>query len=98
MNFHSVRERLEFFALVTLMANLLAAVPLFGQAGEPRDFVMRGAKVVPVSSAPIENATVLVSRGMIVGVGRDISVPSDAGVIDGKGLTVTQAYSIRSRT
>lgn len=88
MNFHSVRERLELFALVTLAANLFVAAPLFGQAGEPRDFAIRGAKVVPVSSPPIENATVLISRGMIIGVGRDISILPDLWVIEGKGLTV----------
>jgi imidazolonepropionase-like amidohydrolase len=88
MNFHSVRERLGLFALVTLMANLFAAIPLFGQAGEPRDFAIRGAKVVPVSSPPIENATVLVSRGIIIGVGRDISIPPDFWVIEGKGMAV----------
>jgi imidazolonepropionase-like amidohydrolase len=88
MNFHSVRERLELFALVALTTNLFVATPLFGQAGEPRDFAIRGAKVFPVSSPPIENATILVSRGIIVSVGRDISIPPDTWVIDGKGMIV----------
>jgi imidazolonepropionase-like amidohydrolase len=58
------------------------------QGGEPRTFAIRGAKVVPVSSAPIENATVVISRGLIVAVGINVTVPPDAWVIDGKGLTV----------
>jgi len=58
------------------------------QGGEPRTFAIRGAKVVPVSSAPIENATVVISRGLIVGVGMNVTVPPDAWVIEGKGLTV----------
>ena len=58
------------------------------QGGEPRMFAIRGAKVVPVSSAPIENATVVISRGLIVAVGMNVTVPPEAWVIDGKGLTV----------
>src|SRR5215469_13167180 len=58
------------------------------QGGEPRTFAIRGAKVVPVSSVPIENATVVISRGLIVGVGMNVTVPPDAWVIEGKGLTV----------
>src|SRR5215831_9567627 len=58
------------------------------QGGEPRTFAIRGARVVPVSSAPIENATVVVSRGLITAVGANVTVPPDAWVIDGKGLIV----------
>src|SRR5215472_9236847 len=58
------------------------------QGGEPRTFAIRGARVVPVSSAPIENATVVVSRGLITAVGANVTVPPDAWVIDGKGLVV----------
>jgi imidazolonepropionase-like amidohydrolase len=67
---------------------LLTATAAWGQGGEPRTFAIRGAKVVPVSSAPIENATVVVSRGIITAVGTNVTIPPDAWVIDGKGLTV----------
>jgi hypothetical protein len=36
----------------------------------------------------MENATVVISRGIIIAVGKDITVPPEAWVIDGKGLTV----------
>lgn len=65
-----------------------AAPTLFGQGGEPPYFAIRGAKVVPVSGPPIENATVVVSRGIITAVGKDVAVPPEAWVIEGKGLTV----------
>jgi len=58
------------------------------QGGEPSSFAIRGAKVVPVSGPPIEGATVVVAKGVIVAVGKDAKVPDDAWVIDGKGLTV----------
>jgi imidazolonepropionase-like amidohydrolase len=76
---------------VCLMAVLLlfcAAPPLFAQGGEPQYFAIRGAKVVPVAGPPIENATVVISRGIITAVGKDAAIPPEAWVIEGKGLTV----------
>jgi imidazolonepropionase-like amidohydrolase len=71
-----------------LFALLFAARTLYAQGGEPQDFAIRGAKVVPVSGAPLENATVVISRGIITAVGKEASIPAEAWVIDGKGLTV----------
>jgi len=59
-----------------------------GQGGEPRAFAIHGAKVFPVSSAPVENATIVVSKGLITAVGTNVTIPPDAWVIDGKGLLV----------
>jgi len=68
---------------------LFCAVPaLYAQGGEPQYFAIRGAKVFPVSGPPIENATIVISRGLITAVGKDVAVPPEAWVIDGKGLTV----------
>src|SRR5260370_8651912 len=65
-----------------------AAPSLLAQGGEPQYFAIRGAKVVPVSGPPVENATIVVSRGLITAVGKDIAIPPEAWVIEGKGLTV----------
>jgi len=72
-----------------------AALPLFcaapslqAQGGEPQYFAIRSAKVVPISGPPVENATIVVSRGLITAVGKDVAIPPEAWVIDGKGLTV----------
>jgi hypothetical protein len=68
---------------------LLSAAPnLLAQGGEPQYFAIRGAKVVPVAGPPVENATVVISRGIITAVGKDIAIPPEAWVIDGKGLIV----------
>src|SRR6185437_12066918 len=56
--------------------------------GEPRYFAIKGARIVPVSGAPIENGTVVVADGIIKAVGADATIPPEAAVIDGKGLTV----------
>src|SRR5215470_6038194 len=59
------------------------------QGGEPQYFAIRGAKVVPVSGPVMEDATVVVARGVILAVGgKDVAIPADALVIEGKGLTV----------
>ncbi|PYU59370.1 MAG: amidohydrolase [Acidobacteria bacterium] len=74
-----------FTALLTLFA---AAPSLQAQGGEPQYFVIRGAKVVPVSGPPVENASIVSSRGLITAVGRDVAVPPEAWVIEGQRLTV----------
>jgi imidazolonepropionase-like amidohydrolase len=56
--------------------------------GEPRSFAIRGARIVTVAGAPIENGTVLVEGGIIKSVGAGVPIPPDAAVIDGTGLTV----------
>src|SRR5258707_2624047 len=88
MNWRSVQLRLRAFVLLGAWLGLLAASAAWEQGGEPRTFAIRGAKVVPVSSAPLENATVVVSHGIITAVGTNLPIPPDAWVIDGKGLTV----------
>jgi hypothetical protein len=68
------------------LAFFWAAPSLLAQGGEPQYFAIRGTKVVPVSGPAVENATILISRGLIVGVGKDVAIPPEAWVIDGKGL------------
>ena len=73
----------------TALLALFCAVPsIHAQGGEPQYFAIRGAKAVPVSGPPVENATIVVSRGLITAFGKDIAIPPEAWVIDGKGLTV----------
>lgn len=82
----NVRGGLLWLLAIVVFAG--AASTAAGQGGEPRTFAIKGAKIVPVSSAPIENGTVVVSRGVIVAVGANATVPADAWVLDGKGWTV----------
>ncbi len=57
-------------------------------AAEDDTFLIRGATVHPVASAPIENGFVLVRDGKIAGVGRTFTPPKGMRVIEGKGLHV----------
>src|SRR5207245_9444008 len=74
----------------TALLGLFYAVPrLLAQGGEPQYFAIRGAKVVPVSGPPMENATIVVSRGLITALGKDVAIPPEAWVVEGKGVTVS---------
>jgi hypothetical protein len=75
------------FALI-LYVLLAAAPPMHAQGGEPQYFAIRGVRVVPVSGPPVENATVVMAHGVLTAIGKDVAIPPDAWIIEGKGLTV----------
>jgi imidazolonepropionase-like amidohydrolase len=88
MCFSLIRSCASAACIAAVGLLLCAAPPLLAQGGEPQAFAIRGAKVVPVSGPPIENATVVISHGIIAAVGKDVAIPPEAWVIDAKGLTV----------
>ena len=59
-----------------------------GEGGEPRYFAVKGARIVAVSGPAIENGTVVIAKGLIQAVGSNVTIPPEAWVIDGAGLTV----------
>jgi imidazolonepropionase-like amidohydrolase len=59
-----------------------------GQQEATYTYAITGARVVPVSSAAIDNATVVFSGGVITAIGANVAVPPGAVTIAGKGLTV----------
>ncbi|MGI9075807.1 MAG: amidohydrolase family protein [Gemmatimonadaceae bacterium] len=70
---------------VMLLAGLCAVPrPLAAQI-----IAITGGKVFPVSSAPIENGTVLIRDGKIVAVGANVAIPEGAQRIDARGKWVT---------
>ncbi len=72
-----------------ILALTLAFAPgLAAQGGEPQYFAIRGVTVVPVSGPRLENATVIIARGVIKTIAKDAAVPDEAWVVEGKGLTV----------
>lgn len=81
-----------FVTLASVSACLAATPAARAQGGEPPYFAIRGAKVVPVSGPVADNATILISRGVISAVGRDLKIPDEAWIIDGKGLTVYPGF------
>ena len=67
-----------------LIALTLAAV----HAEAPRTYAIKGARIFPVSGAPIQSGTIVFRNGLIESVGGDVSIPPDAFAIDGAGMTV----------
>lgn len=63
-------------------------VPISGQQSASYIYAITGARIVPVSAAPIDGATIVVRDGVIDAVGTSAAVPPGAIVIQGKGLTV----------
>ena len=82
------RTLLPCVFIAFLIGALLAPVRAAAQGGEPQYFAIRGARVVPVSGPVLDDATVVVAKGVITEIGKDVAIPQDAWVIDGKGLTV----------
>jgi imidazolonepropionase-like amidohydrolase len=77
------------FALGVCVAILIGwAYTARGEGGEPRYFAVKNARIVTVSGAVIENGTVVIAKGLIQAVGTNVTIPAEAWVIDGKGLTV----------
>jgi imidazolonepropionase-like amidohydrolase len=80
-----------WLAVIASSLALLAAGVAFtarGEGGEPRYFAITHARIVPVSGPVIENGTVVVAKGLIQSVGTSVTIPPEAWVIEGKGLTV----------
>jgi hypothetical protein len=69
-------------------ATLLWALAARGEGGEPRYFAITNARIIPVSSPTIGSGTVVIAKGLIQAVGTSVTIPPEAWLIDGKGLTV----------
>lgn len=69
---------------------LLAA--LNAGAAVPSAIAIKDARVVTVSGADLPKATVLLRDGLIQDVGPNLTIPADAWVIDGAGLTVYPGF------
>ncbi len=75
--------------IVVLALALAALIPAQrAAADDPPYFAIKGARIVPVSGPVIEDGTVVIAKGLIAAVGKDVPIPPEAWVIDGKGLTV----------
>jgi imidazolonepropionase-like amidohydrolase len=89
MKFRSQRRSIAL-VLVAVCAAIFAgwACTARGEGGEPRYFAIKNARIVPVSGPVIENGTVVIAKGLIQAVGTNVTIPPEAWVIDGTGLTV----------
>ena len=84
-----LREGLAIPALTILVGGALLWPAPLALAAKTPSYAITGAKVVTVSGAVVENATLVLRDGLVVDVGPSAVIPKDARVIDGSGLTVT---------
>ena len=72
--------------LVAFVVSLAGAAR--GQQEATYTYAITGARIVPVSAAAMDNATIVFAGGVITAVGAGVTVPAGAVTIAGKGLTV----------
>ena len=83
-----VRSRL-ITALIVL-SSVLASTFIFAQAQRSGTdtYAITNARIVTVSGPVVERGTLVIRDGIIAAVGANVTVPADARVVDGSGLTV----------
>ncbi|MEP6574523.1 MAG: amidohydrolase family protein [Gemmatimonadota bacterium] len=75
------------FPVLAALSLAAATAPL---AAQDKPVAFRGARIIPISGAPIENGVVLVSGGHITAVGAasSVRIPSGATIIDATGKVI----------
>jgi len=81
-------KRVTAFACAFMAGSLFAQSVIPNNPGKKPTVAIRNATIYPVTSAPIENGTIVFANGTIVAVGKDAAIPQGAMVIDGTGLRV----------
>ncbi len=71
---------------------LFAAVSQLPAENPPSAIAIKDAHIVTVSGADLPKGTVVLRSGLIQEVGPSVSIPADAWVIDGAGLTVYPGF------
>ena len=77
-----------FFFLIVSFVSFVPFVLEGAQQEAPFSYAIVGARIVSVSSSPIDNGTIVFSGGVITAVGANIPAPQGVVTIAGKGLTV----------
>jgi imidazolonepropionase-like amidohydrolase len=74
-------------ALLAIVA-ALAVLAAVASADPPGVYAIRGARIVTVAASTIEQGTVVIRGGTIEAVGAGATLPADAVIVEGAGLTV----------
>src|SRR5437763_4452787 len=79
---------LAALGMTLLTTSLFAQSVVINNPGTKGTLAIRNANIVPVTSAPIANGTIVFANGVITAIGANAAVPAGATVIDGTGLSV----------
>ena len=77
-------KKLALFVLA-----LSFVLPVVSTAQKKGSVLIKNATVITVTNGDLENTDVLIKDGIITGIGKDLSAPKGAEVIDGTGKFVT---------
>lgn len=83
-----MNKRVPAFACAFFAGSLFGQSVIPNNPGTKPAVAIRNATIYPVTSAPIENGTIVFANGTITAVGKDAAVPPGATIIDGTGLRV----------
>lgn len=83
----SAARLLIISSAATLTASLTLG-PVAASSPVALTYAVRGARIVTMAGAPIESGTIVMRDGVIAEIGATATVPPDAIVVDGTGLTV----------
>ncbi len=79
---------LSLFTVAPLLPVTMVAQQPRQTPAPPPFFAIQNARIVTGTGPVIESGTVVVAKGLIEAVGANVTIPGDAWVIDGSGLTV----------
>lgn len=75
---------------IAISTFIFLSVSVYAQAFG--SYAITNADVISVSGPTISNATIVIRNGLIESVGRNINIPADAKIFDGRGLTVYPGF------
>jgi len=82
------RTRLLLISSAATLTAVLTLGPVSASSPVSLTYAVKGAKIMTMAGAPIESGAIVMRDGVIVDVGANVTVPADAIVVDGAGLTV----------
>lgn len=83
-----VHRRLLAASVALLLVVTSSIIFAEAQRSGTDTYAITNARIVTVSGPVIERGTVVIRDGLIAAVGANVTVPADARVIDGNGLTI----------
>ncbi len=79
-------------SFTVMQTSLLAQSDPSGESAVTTTYAITNATVITKPGSEMKDATVVVKNGLIVSVGKNVSIPNDAEVIDASGLYVYAAF------
>lgn len=71
---------------------LIVSLFVGGLAAAQDRLAIKGGRIIPVAGAPIDGGVVLINKGKIEAVGKDIAIPAGVKVIDATGKVVIPGF------